>query len=347
MSKIVKVNNGNYKISVKDGNHIFLDVGSRAFNGTVYISGNLVVEGTQTTVQSETMTVRDNIIQLNVESDSNHNGVTLGKSGLEINRGNYVNAQFLFDESVKSKNTSGNDTYGHFVIRNVNSSNNLLALRTSAINSNGGNLYIDIKDDSNGSSGVMKITGASTNTSNANDYERRVFNYSQYVVNAGPLTLSGKDPNAIPNAQSLVDYVNSSFLYNSAKAIADFDTSVTVTDFDSSGSPSIITIKVDNNLKAFVDGTGFTIDNVKTYANNITSLNNTNLVLSAVTSTIQISGRELLNNQVTTPTPDATGTYLYAKEAIGAGKSGLYIVNTTTSDELVSKNRAILFSMIF
>lgn len=335
MAKIVKVHGGHYKVQVDDGYRIYLDVGPREQGGGVYISGNLYVEGTTTQVKSETVVIRDNIISLNNESNPTHAGVTLGVSGLEINRGTRPNAQFLFNENAPHKNAAGFTTTGTFTF--TDSGNNLLGIQTTGIDTKGGNLYLI--GSTSGATGYVTTYGVA-------QYERKVFDYTNYLLSIGPLELTN-DVNAIPNTQAVKDYVDSAFLYKSSNNITDYDTSVTVSDLSSTGFASQITFEVDNNLKAFIDGSGVTIDSIKVYASNITSLNNNTLTLSSANAIIEANARMLLDNQNSIPSAVAGGTYLYANATIGAGKSGLYIVNTTTSDELVSKNRALLFSMIF
>lgn len=53
-----------------------------------------------------------------------------------------------------------------------------------------------------------------------------------------------------------------------------------------------------------------------------------------------------LENEVSDPSSTAGSNKVYAKTPGNAG-SGLYFKNTTTSDELVSKSKAILFGLIF
>ena len=57
MSKNVIVTDGNYKITVPDNNSIVLDTGTSV--GTVEITRNLLVLGTQTTVNSATLEIDD------------------------------------------------------------------------------------------------------------------------------------------------------------------------------------------------------------------------------------------------------------------------------------------------
>ena len=53
MAKNIIINDGNYKISVDDTNSIILDVGA---TGVVQVTGDLQVDGTQTTVNSVSYT---------------------------------------------------------------------------------------------------------------------------------------------------------------------------------------------------------------------------------------------------------------------------------------------------
>jgi len=61
----------------------------------VIVTGNLIVSGTTTTVNSETVNIADNIIVLN----SNESGTPSQNGGITIERGTATNYSFLFDES--------------------------------------------------------------------------------------------------------------------------------------------------------------------------------------------------------------------------------------------------------
>jgi hypothetical protein len=65
-------------------------------NGDVTIAGNLTVNGTTTTLNTNEVTIEDNIIQIN----SNQEGTPASSlvSGLEVNRGSETNFQFVFAE---------------------------------------------------------------------------------------------------------------------------------------------------------------------------------------------------------------------------------------------------------
>ena len=65
---------------------------------TVTIPGNLIVQGTTTSVNTADTTVSDNIITLNAgESGA---GITLGTAGIEIDRGDSSTVSFLYNDSI-------------------------------------------------------------------------------------------------------------------------------------------------------------------------------------------------------------------------------------------------------
>ena len=79
---------------------------SVTFNG-VYISGDLTVSGTTTTVNSETINLADNILLINSNFLS---GSPTENSGLEISRGSSTNKTFLWNET-DDKWTIGSETF--------------------------------------------------------------------------------------------------------------------------------------------------------------------------------------------------------------------------------------------
>ena len=65
------------------------------------------------------------------------------------------------------------------------------------------------------------------------------------------------------------------------------------------------------------------------------------------TGKVEINTTLQINNDVGSPGL-VSGSHVIYSRAESTGKSGLYFVNTeNTRDELVSKNRALLFSMLF
>ena len=114
---------------------------------------------------------------------------------------------------------------------------------------------------------------------------------------------------------------------------------------------------VQYNTAGGLDGeAGFTYDaasnllyvsNVVVGNNEITTSNtNGNLTISAnATGTINVTNVTALNYQGSTPSSTASKTKFYAATP-GAGDSGLYFVNTVASNELISKNKALMMALI-
>jgi hypothetical protein len=69
---------------------------SQQLSGNLTIGGNLTVNGTQTSVNSTIVNVKDNIIVVN--SGEIGSGVTLGKAGIQVDRGDMSDFALLFDE---------------------------------------------------------------------------------------------------------------------------------------------------------------------------------------------------------------------------------------------------------
>jgi hypothetical protein len=70
-------------------------ISALAAGSDVTIAGNLTVSGTTTTINTETINLADNIILLN----SNATGSASQNGGIEIERGDDLNVQFIWDES--------------------------------------------------------------------------------------------------------------------------------------------------------------------------------------------------------------------------------------------------------
>lgn len=76
-------------------------------NGTLEIVGNLIVQGTTTTVNSETVSVADPFILLN----GNHTGAASEDVGIEVERGTDTNVKFGWDETLDRWTTYSETLY--------------------------------------------------------------------------------------------------------------------------------------------------------------------------------------------------------------------------------------------
>jgi len=347
MSKIVKVSNSDYKVVVRSGGTITLDTGVSV--GEVIVSGDLTVLGELTSIETTELKVEDKIITLNF-GQTTGTGIApggLGKSGIEIVRGTSPMATFLFDDSqTYTDPNTASPVDGLFEFGDSGSPGNLRGIKTHAVVTGGGNLSLV-------GSGLGYITVTGTN-----NYEDQILDYSDWVADGSPRValapgsypiLVGTDDDAIPNLRAMIDYIDSILAYFTSVAIAEDDTRVEAHDADVGGdAPSRITFDVDGSLRAEINASGLDVDNINIFTNTVsnTSVGN-NLILTAINSNIEINGYLNLDNKASNPSSTAGTNKVYSKATVGAGKTGLYFVNTTTSDELVSKKRALLFSMIF
>jgi ABC-type uncharacterized transport system auxiliary subunit len=334
MSKIVKVSNSNYKVSVQSGGTITLDTGNQT--GTVYVSGDLIVQGNTTTVESETLTVTDNVIVVN--NGEGGPGITLNEAGVQVDRGSKDDAQLFFMENVSYYSpTTANFKEGTFVFKDTTGL--LRGIRTNSINTSGGKLALI-----NQGTGVVTVTGTT-------NYHDQV----QY----------GSDPDVLVTRQWVQAYVNSSGytgvqgggiaivdrLYNSDTGLQAYDTST-------SAGTSRIELKFDNVVKSTLSAASFTINTTVNVNSRTQITNNTisasqagdNLVLTPASGkNIEIASPLQLND-TSAPSSVSGATKLYVTSSnsnTGTGKTGIYFTNQSNSDELIAKNRALLWSMLF
>jgi len=355
-TKVVNVVNGDYKVIVQDGGDITLDTGEQ---GTTIITGNLEVRGDTTYVFVSDMQVEDNIILLNVNGGGPA-GIDLGTSGLKIIRnggdalggGEYADALFLFDESVKHIYNAA-EKNGTFVFkRETGGDGELAGIQTCHINSKGQDLYLLVDPDNPSGTGVITVSGM-------NSYERNVLDYTAWdlIPPTGPITAS--KPDAIPNVQAVVDFLESQLAFLELPKIKEADTIVEVLDAQGPLSPyrpagytapaaSKITFTVDGVEKGQFNVDGLNVDNVRILLNTVSNTDaGADLILSATNGNIQVDGYLNLVDQATAPSSTSGVNKVYSQATLGMGKSGVFFVNTTTSDELVSRRRALGFSMIF
>ncbi len=419
MSKIVKVQDGDYKLIVGSVNvltglpspgTITLDTNPNGTpgQGLVNIKGDLLVEGTTTTVNSETVTIEDNIIVLNTGWD----GVaTAGRqSGITLNQGNTPDVNIIYDLDITSFDPSGNTSSlgsnpdGSFIFKDDN--DNLRALVTNSIDTLGGDLALI-----SSGTGVITVAGTVNYEQQILDYARlnvafdisrvsrstnvatvyttiphtflpgdRVIinctsdvsfnsydafgNLSSIVIvdtpaadrfryaNTGtdvallpPGTATGNvrinpviNDDYIPNMKAVADYSAVSFGSFSTDKISQADTKVQVFDFDVSGSASRVDFTTDGVSRATIDNFGLTVGNIQISNNTIANISNDNVIIDNVLN---------IANRVTTPTTPIGYVKVYSKATPGTGGTGLYFVNTLgTNDELISKTKALLYSLI-
>jgi hypothetical protein len=316
MSKILNVNSGDYKVKVPSGGTITLDTGTGV--GTLAVTGNLQVAGTQTTVNSTNLDITDNIIVLNKgESGS---GVTENTSGIQIDRGTATDALLVFDEQ-----TSFNDPVtqtvkpGTFVFKTAD--NAIIGLRTNAITTGGGDLYLI-----NSGTGVISVSGT-------NNYEDQII-----------------DDDDIPNKKYVDDTVTTGIQTITIQSIARGDSALNLFDESIDGGVSNLKITIDGAEVAQFKKNTTEIEDIVFQDNTISTLTSaTDLTLSSSgTSFVTIDGILKMPVQAGgTSINPGTNIAVYGKDP-AIGNSGVWYKNKNAyEDELISTNRSLLFSMLF
>jgi hypothetical protein len=91
--------------------------GDKTFNNNLIITGNLTVNGTVTTINTETISLADNVIVLN----GNYTGSTpTENAGIEIERGTLANASLLWNETTDKWQTSSDSITYYDIVSTAN-----------------------------------------------------------------------------------------------------------------------------------------------------------------------------------------------------------------------------------
>ena len=351
MSQVLQTN-GDYTVKSSEGGIIKLDVGPPSAGGQVIVTSDLIVEGETLTVEAENLNIRDNVIRVNYGETGA--GVTLRYAGIQIDRGSETPASIFWDENDNTFNLAvGQADVGSFNYANT-------ALRVNKITSAPGqDLHLLGFDDPSQPLGTPFNPNAVLTVSGTNLYETNV-----------------TDDDDIPNKK----YVDDSIRDNPTFQIIEQDTRVIITD-SSQSSPlsgslayltantgasgtddsnsSAVSVLVDDQLIAQFFNNRLEIGALElgtedpitgaARISTVDGVSNANIKIETqgtgrleTNYAIQIEKISGLAAHVT------NGITVYANEP-SIGKTGLFVSHTdaVTGSELISKNKALLFSMIF
>lgn len=361
MAKYLNVD-GNYKINVTDGGTITLDTGAAI--GSVIITGDLVVQGETTTVNTSTLTIEDRIITINRNGSSGGEIAPIGGqqvAGVEVDRGG-SNAYWVFDENIETESPGPGAWVGR--VGSSGASGTIVGIRTTSIDTAGTDLYLI-----NQGTGVVTVAGTS-------NYQEQILAYKGPVNNrlvdfdAEPLV---KKPDALVNAKALADYVDGFFVGRFQDTIESGDLSITrvrAQDSEVYGGESVINFTIDGSEVSNFYNNRVELQHIRIVDTRIeTTSSNNDLILAAPgAGSVRIDDTLLLTpvphtdddgtsggafpNQgydldINNPDAPNDGVKIYNKPEGPAG-TGVYFVNSSeTQDEMVSKKKSILFSMIF
>lgn len=323
MSRYVKVNDTEYKLTVKTDSTrgtIILDTGydpAGNNNGaalprplhTVVITGDLLVLGETTTVNTTDLNIEDNIIRLNV-GDTSNGGITKGSSGIEVYRGVnsfYPAVRLTFDETVSA-----------FTLRDVNDV--LQGLQTNRI-------FTDDTTDLN-----LLGTGFGTvNVAGTTNYELQV-----------------SDDDDLPNVKWVKDWTATYFEITPPEFIKKGDSVLQIFDSEFTAE-TVLQLRLDGVLSAEYRPDRIDLQDTRITGSTIAStVSNGDLTLLAPgAGSVVIDDTLKLKLVSTNPIAEANGVKVYSKNE-SFGGTGVFFVNTkNTRDELISKRKALAFSMIF
>ena len=366
MGQFLKVN-GDYNIRAGDGAKITLDTGPAASGGSVRVTGDLVVEGDTFNISTTNLTIEDNIISLNTGEVGP--GVSLVYSGIEIERGNTSaispqnNASLLYDESTDSWILAHGSAPGPF---NFDSSN----LRLKRILTNSTTDSGDLTLIGTGT-GVVKVIGTTL-------YENQVTHdddipnkkYVDDSIQNNP-TFQIVAPQSQDTKVVIADKEITPNTSGQAGSLAYFTATTTYNTY----GESAVSIIVDNSLVGQFYSNRLEIGDLEigggTERNEITSragITSENIIIRT-----QGTGKLVLNYALQlerigtsgetpplgspfSPSTPAyvNGSILIYSSSAGVGSTGLWFVNDTLdaasnpgTGELISKNKALVFSMLF
>lgn len=336
--RINRIGADSYVIKVDNGGSIELDVGPA---GSVTVTGDLAVQGESTSIGSSDLIIEDNTLTVN--SGEIGNGVTLNTAGLIIDRGIANDAYFFWDERVNSI-SGGISRQGSWILQES----------TGAIN---GLVSSSIRADTTGVNDLtLLVEGTGTVTvTGTTDYEKQIYDYTGSDITPNPSTdtrlVLPNDDDALVNVRLLEDFVRGYTTYNLQTGIekgTTTPTSVKTFDFEEDATTSRIEFKIEDNLLATMFENRMEIGNIKITQNSITSsdVNGDVVLAGAGTGGIRLDTATTIK-KLSDPDAPADGVSLYSKP-LADGGTGIFFVNEdTTQDELASRNKALLFSIIF
>ena len=206
-SGAVKRLSSDYKIKVPDSGTIILDTGANV--GQVFITGNLNVQGTSTTINTTNMNIEDNIIVLNRGELGTY--ISEGQSGIEVDRGTNAdgNGRWIWDDTKTWVDPwTATTRTGLWVAETTDGGIN--GILVNSIETMGLKLALISKGY-----GVITVEGTV-------NYEEQIINYNN--------TLEAIDDDYIPNIKAVIDKIDYQILNAPSDKIKRDDTQVIVYD---------------------------------------------------------------------------------------------------------------------
>lgn len=332
---------GDYRIETNDEGRITLDTGVNT--GTVVITGSLDVRGTTTVVQATNASIKDNTLVINAGETNSY--VTLGTSGLIVDRGNGASlsnaATFLYNDASGVDGFTWHTTdISQRGIFEFKVAGNVSAIKVNAIRIDensaprvGGYPRLNFFGSDNPSS-VLSVAGTL-------NYEDRIIDDDD-IPNKAYVDVAVRTAQTTANVQKIVQQETSIGAYDSSQGgYQGSNVSEVVIEFNN----AVPMYRFTQNSANFGDSIIFTEGTI-TRAN--PGQVDSDLYFEPKgNGTVHVRKALRLTDQATPPLAGTNTTALYTTGVIGPGGTGVYYVNKDTSGEFISKKRAIIYGLIF
>jgi hypothetical protein len=367
---------GDINIRTGEGSTILLDTGPNV--GEVRVTGNLIVLGETLTVEATNLNVQDNIIILNYGETGQ--GVTLGYSGVQIDRGYNIDSSqvaptaLLWDEANETWQIAQGTPEDGF--NYTDSKLKLSQILTDAATDDGDLILIGA------GTGVVKVTGTINYEQRVlDDDDVPNKRYVDDAIQLNPTFQITKDDtrvivfdkeNPLPASSfspAIGPYIAQparseiAFIVDNRRmavmtrdhfemtGLTIFTEDPVVSDIEAAMSGNFNPGPTSTNLTGFENQSAVVIQSDNTNANIRLETNGTGKVVISYAMSFEYHG---------SPVTQVGNTSILYGSTPGPGTTGLSFRNTRpsieldgtvnasfTTDELISKNRALLFSMLF
>jgi hypothetical protein len=345
MGQFLKVN-GDYNIKTEEGARITLDTGPNV--GSVRVTGDLLVEGATVYVAATNLDIEDNIIVLN--KGETGAGVTLDYSGIQIDRGTLGATSFIWSENIAIPAGSSSTNAGGWQL--VSGTDGVYSFSDSRLKlkeiitestTDGGDLLVIGQG-----TGVIKVIGTD-NYENQVTHDDDVPN-KKYVDD----TIQNNPTFQVVSDNSRVTVSDKDRLPNIAAQPGSLAYLTATTGF-STGGESAVSVIVDAalNTQFYPNRTEmFDLEFTESEITTKSGITNQNILIRAQgTGKLQTNYAVQLDSIAGTPAYVIDATILYSATP-SIGTTGVWYVNPSAearlqSGELINKNKALVFSMIF
>lgn len=385
-SKIQRYGVDNYVLKINPGGTIEIDpgpTGAVTIDGDLTVLGNTTtIESQDLVIVDSTIKLGKQVVDDFLDQTD---GMALGQGGLVFDRGTRKNVGLFFHEELQNRFGSAQDPGGAFILGKILADTELLVKSSTVGLSNieTVGIYLNAIDTTNGNdlnflrysdfSSSFGSAGPRLNVFGTVDYEKRIFQYSSdgnlienLAAELSPDRISrgGRyDPDLIPNILAVTDFVQAHYERNFQSRLispgpdgfvspGNFATGFSEIELSSTDAGDPVS-KIDFRVSNLVSVASYFQSEIRLFD---VKVNNNTLSTTITDGDVKLSGNgtgsvkiisPLNLKKITDPAQPINGTTVYAKDEADGGTGIFFINEVGTQDELISRNKALLFSIIF